>query len=53
MRKAEECERHAAECLRLSRVVREADTRATLIEMARTWQKLADYARAKAEQEKV
>jgi hypothetical protein len=36
MGKAEECERRAAECLRLSRGVREADARAMLIEMART-----------------
>ena len=53
MGKAEEYERHAAECLRLARVVRDADTRAILIEMARVWQKLADRERAKVEGEKV
>ena len=53
MGKAEEYETHAARCLRLARIVRDADSRAMLIEMARVWQKLAHRLRAEAEEEKV
>ena len=42
----------AAECLRLAEMVRESENRATLIEIANLWMKLADRLRAKAEQEK-
>jgi predicted 2-oxoglutarate/Fe(II)-dependent dioxygenase YbiX len=53
MGKAETYEAHAAKCLRLARLVREADHRAMLIEMARAWQKLAQQVRVQADDEKV
>jgi hypothetical protein len=53
MGKAEEYESHAARCLRLARIARDADSKAVLIEMARTWQMLAGNVRAKAKEEEV
>ena len=43
----------AAECLNLSRAINDPDSRAMLVEIAKTWIKLAKYEQAKAEQESV
>ena len=53
MRKTEEYEKQAARCLRLARVVSDAESKAALIEMVRAWQKLANRVRARSEEEKV
>jgi len=47
----EEYQRRAARCLRLARVVRGDKEKLILVEMARTWRRLAERLRAKAEKE--
>jgi ribosomal protein S15P/S13E len=47
LRKAEEYERMAAECLHLARVVRDAESKAVLLKMAQSWLNLAEYVRVK------
>ena len=42
MAKAEECRRHAAECLRLAQDAKTPDDRARLLQMAQAWRELAD-----------
>jgi len=46
LRKAEEYERMAAECLHLAQVVRDAESKAVLLKMAQRLN-LAEYVRAK------
>jgi hypothetical protein len=43
----------AAQCLRLARVVRDAESKALLLKMAETWVKRAERLKAEAEQESV
>jgi len=47
----EEYQRMAVKCLRLARVVRDPKEKLILVEMARTWRRLAERLRAKAEKE--
>ena len=42
MATAEECRRHAAECLRLAQEAKTAEDRARLLQMAQAWNKLAE-----------
>ena len=51
MRGSGEYEQFAAECLRLSRMVKDAQNKAMLLQMAATWIKLAERLRGKAEKE--
>jgi len=51
MSKSEEYQQSAAECLHLSRAVNDSDSRATLVEIAETWMKLARHEQANAERD--
>ena len=53
MGKPEEYARMAAQCLRLARIVRDAESKAMLVKMAEAWVKLAERLMAEAEQETV
>lgn len=46
MRKADEYQQRAAQCLRLAQSMSEPTNKALLLEMARTWAKLSEQARA-------
>jgi hypothetical protein len=43
----------AARCLRLARIVHDAESKAMLVKMAEAWVKLAERLKAEAEQESV
>jgi hypothetical protein len=53
LRKAEEYERMAAECVHLARIVRDVESKAVLLKMAQSWRNLAEHVRAKTAPEKV
>jgi hypothetical protein len=51
LRKAEEYQRRAAECLDLAQVVRDSESKAVLLKMAQSWLNLAEHERARTEPE--
>jgi len=46
MRKANDLQERAAQCLRLAQITSDPTNKALLLEMAQTWVKLAEQARA-------
>jgi hypothetical protein len=48
MGKAEEYRRFAAECLRIARKIQDHGGKASLLQMAETWRRLAERAEARA-----
>jgi len=46
LRSSEKYQRFTAECLRLSRVVTDSETKAIFVQMAAMWLKLAERAKA-------